>query len=313
MENIPAVLGEDVMSSLVLNGDISKLNPAQKMSYYNSLCARIGLDPVTQPFQLIKLQGKEVMYATKGATQQLAKTYNISFEQKGREIISDVLVVTVKATMKDGRYTDEEGAVSIAGLKGEPLANAMMKASTKAKRRAVLSLLGLGMLDESELDTLPQAVKVEIHQPPQRKSATDHPTIEELEMKRQKKAAEYAKTNPVGNMAPPPATNAPAKPQAPATGVKTATGFVAKQNEPNKGGYVTFEIENYLQEDGRFQMRFATNDTGIVKTIAKKHAAGEKVCLEYKSVPWKKGDKSGMNYEITDVIQIQEQKEELPF
>ena len=42
------------------------------------------------------------------------------------------------------------GAVSIKGLQGENLANALMKAETKAKRRVTLSLAGLGWLDETE-------------------------------------------------------------------------------------------------------------------------------------------------------------------
>jgi hypothetical protein len=42
----------------------------------------------------------------------------------------------------------------VKGLAGESLCNALMKASTKAKRRAVLAVCGLGMLDESELDTV---------------------------------------------------------------------------------------------------------------------------------------------------------------
>ena len=44
-----------------------------------------------------------------------------------------------------------KGAVNINGLKGEALANAMMKAETKAKRRATLSLCGLGLMDELEV------------------------------------------------------------------------------------------------------------------------------------------------------------------
>jgi hypothetical protein len=42
--------------------------------------------------------------------------------------------------------------VSIKGLSGEALANATMKAETKAKRRLTLSLVGLGFLDESEIE-----------------------------------------------------------------------------------------------------------------------------------------------------------------
>jgi len=40
---------------------------------------------------------------------------------------------------------------------GEALANALMKASTKAKRRLTLSLCGLGFLDETEVGTIPGA------------------------------------------------------------------------------------------------------------------------------------------------------------
>jgi hypothetical protein len=48
-----------------------------------------------------------------------------------------------------------KGAVNINGLRGEALANALMKAETKAKRRATLSLCGLGMLDETEVSDIP--------------------------------------------------------------------------------------------------------------------------------------------------------------
>ena len=37
-----------------------------------------------------------------------------------------------------------------------------MKAKTKAKRRVTLSICGLGILDESEADTMPGAVTVDV-------------------------------------------------------------------------------------------------------------------------------------------------------
>jgi hypothetical protein len=149
-------LSAEVVSSLVLNGDVSKMTPEQKVQYYTSLCDRIGLDPATQPFKLLRLNGKEILYADKGATQQLSKNHNISHEVTRKESVGDVYVVTVRAKMGD-RFTDEDGAVTIGGLKGDALANALMKAVTKAKRRAVLALMGLGMLDESEVETIPGA------------------------------------------------------------------------------------------------------------------------------------------------------------
>ena len=57
--------------------------------------------------------------------------------------------------MANGRQTQDIGAVPVAGLRGEELANAYMRAITKAKRRSTLSLCGLGdVLDVSELDTI---------------------------------------------------------------------------------------------------------------------------------------------------------------
>jgi hypothetical protein len=53
------------------------------------------------------------------------------------------------------------GAVSIAGLKGDALVNATLKAITKAKRRVTLSICGLGMLDETEIDTIQDAKVVD--------------------------------------------------------------------------------------------------------------------------------------------------------
>jgi hypothetical protein len=139
----------------------------------------------------------------------------------------------------------------------------------------------------------------------QRASASE-PTKDELtalEEQRKAKAAQYAKDNP-------PATDTKEKPagkeHTPADGIKTATSFVTKINEPNKGGYVTVELDNFMQDDGRFAMRFATKDTGFIETITAKQSAGEKVSIEYKSVPWSKGGKSGMNYKITDIVSVQE-------
>jgi hypothetical protein len=56
--------------------------------------------------------------------------------------------------LPNGRQDESIGAVNIAGLKGENRANAMMKAETKAKRRVTLSICGLGLLDETEVETV---------------------------------------------------------------------------------------------------------------------------------------------------------------
>jgi hypothetical protein len=124
----------------------------------------MGLDPYTKPFDLLRLNGKEVLYCTRSGTQQLNKLHKVSHLITSRDTNTDagVYIVTSKASLPDGRCTESLGAVNIQGLKGEAYANAIMKAETKAKRRATLDLLGLGVLDESEAESIPNASKVAI-------------------------------------------------------------------------------------------------------------------------------------------------------
>lgn len=145
------------MSQLVLHGDISKLNPAQKVEYYVALCQRVGLDPATQPFRILKMQGKEVVYCDRGGAAQLNQLHKVSHDIVMRENVAGCYVVTAVATLPTGRHETSIGAVPIDNLKGEALCNAMMKCETKAKRRSTLDLLGLGMLDESEVGSIPDA------------------------------------------------------------------------------------------------------------------------------------------------------------
>lgn len=143
---------QDVITSLVLNGDLSKMNEVQKVDYYNSFCRHLKLNPLTQPFQIINMKGKLVMYARKDATDQLRKIYGVSVTDVVKEEVSGIYMVTVKGKDKSGREDAAIGAVTINGLQGEALANAIMKAETKAKRRFTLSICGLGILDETEVE-----------------------------------------------------------------------------------------------------------------------------------------------------------------
>jgi hypothetical protein len=125
----------------------------------------MGLDPFTKPFDILRLNGKEVLYCTRSGTQQLNKLHKVSHLITSRDTNAEagVYIVTSKASLPDGRCTESIGAVNIAGLKGEMYANAIMKAETKAKRRATLDLLGLGVLDESEAESIPNATKFELN------------------------------------------------------------------------------------------------------------------------------------------------------
>ena len=174
----PAPLDSAIIASVVLNGDLAQLNPQQKVSYYNALCERIGLDPATQPFKLLNLKGREILYADKSAAQQLNRLYKISHEVLKNETIDDVYMVTVRASNADG-FQDEYGAVTINGKKGDDLANALMKAITKSKRRATLSLCGLSMMDETELDTLPEPTSLPLPKAPSSPIGEENKAISE--------------------------------------------------------------------------------------------------------------------------------------
>lgn len=156
-------ISAEIINSLILTGDLSGLKPAQQTQYYNAVCKSLDINPLTQPFAIITYQNKKVLYATKGCTQQLAGSRLINTEVKNRETKDTVYIVSVRATDSKGRFTDEDGVVSIVGLKGVELANAMMKATTKAKRRAVLALCGLGIPDESEIEETQPRESVEIN------------------------------------------------------------------------------------------------------------------------------------------------------
>lgn len=145
----------DIIESAIVRGDLSELSASERTAYYLKVCESVGLNPLTKPFEFIKLNGREVLYTTRSATDQLRAIHGVSVRITARERMDDVYVVTASATNRDGRIDESTGAVVVGNLKGEALANALMKAETKAKRRVTLCICGLGMLDESELDTLP--------------------------------------------------------------------------------------------------------------------------------------------------------------
>ena len=145
-----------IISSVILSGDLSKLSATDKVQYFNGYCERLGLDPFTQPFQILRLNGKEILYLTRAGAQQLNKLHSVSHEIVSRNIheAASTYEVIARASLPDGRHTESIGAVTIANLKGEAYCNALMKAETKAKRRATLDLLGLGLLDETEVASI---------------------------------------------------------------------------------------------------------------------------------------------------------------
>jgi hypothetical protein len=176
--NNPAVVLAADIEKVLLDGDLKVLTPDQRISYYNAVCASLSLNPLTKPFAYLHLNGKTVLYALKDCAEQLRNVRGVSLTILSREIIEGVYVVTSRAMLADGRTDEATGAVAIDGLKGEFRANAMMKAETKSKRRVTLSICGLGLLDESEIETVRGAVEISdepLALPPAKETAPPKP------------------------------------------------------------------------------------------------------------------------------------------
>lgn len=139
---------------VLIQGDLAPLTPDERVMYYHRVCESIGVNPMTKPFEYITLNGKLTLYARKDCTDQLRARDKVSIHDLKSQQVGDVYIVTALARNQEGREDAATGAVSIKGKFGDDLANAMMKAETKAKRRVTLSLCGLGMLDETELETI---------------------------------------------------------------------------------------------------------------------------------------------------------------
>ena len=197
--NLPAekpAFDLSVMEKVVIQGDLSKLNPQERLVYYTKVCESLGLNPLTKPFDYLQLDGKLVLYAKRDCTDQLRKIHGISITITNRERIGDVYCVTARAAMPDGRTDEAIGVVSllkketvwdemrqrnvptgnIVPLAPDELANALMKAETKAKRRVTLSIAGLGMMDESEIETVEGAQRIIIEDVPVNESGSNHET-----------------------------------------------------------------------------------------------------------------------------------------
>lgn len=146
---------DPVITSIVQHGDLSGLTPEERAVHYVKVCETLGLNPHAHPFAYLRLNGKEILYATRGATDQLAAIHKLN-----REIIDGPRVIDLagtklvyavcRATMPGGRFETATATVPLI----DPV-NVLMKSETKAKRRATLSILGLSLLDEMELETIP--------------------------------------------------------------------------------------------------------------------------------------------------------------
>jgi hypothetical protein len=179
-----------IVERVLLGGDLSQLTDQQRVAYYMEVCQSLNLNPLTRPFDYLLLDdskgGKKlVLYARKDCADQLRDNNGISVTRLERERMGETYIVTAYGRNAQGREDSATGVVALerengewktsangkryfvgdgtwTTLRGDALANALMKAETKAKRRLTLSLCGLGMADESEIETIPGAQPVTV-------------------------------------------------------------------------------------------------------------------------------------------------------
>jgi hypothetical protein len=177
LDYLPHSIDPKAVEQALLIGDLSQMSDEVRIAYYIATCRSVGLNPLTKPFQALKGDdGKISLYPDKGCAEQLRKLHRVSVKVVGRELLDDLYIVTVRASMPDGREEEAQGVVPIAKAKGTweqskegrryfrpavdadgrevtlPLsvterATAMMRCETKAKRRVTLAICGLGMPD----------------------------------------------------------------------------------------------------------------------------------------------------------------------
>lgn len=181
----------------LIKNDLSSLKPHERLDLYNKTCSSLGLNPLTSPFGYVEFRGGKLsFYALKNCTDQLRQIHNISIEITSKSKVDDLYVVCAKASHASGRVDEDMGAVSITNLKGEALANAMLKAITKAKRRVTLSICGLGMLDETEVESIQDASIKNIDELTKEKDITPKQIIEPKKEDPKKEIKNYADNLP---------------------------------------------------------------------------------------------------------------------
>lgn len=142
------------IETALVTGDLSRLTSGERVTYYMETCKSLKLNPLTKPFAYVTLNGTMTLYALKGATDQLRRVNGVSITKVDIQTTDTHVVVTVTGSDISGRTDVEIGMVAKSDMRGD-LANVTMKAITKAKRRLTLALCGLGMLDETEVETVP--------------------------------------------------------------------------------------------------------------------------------------------------------------
>jgi len=168
-ESLAVSVSQAIENTLII-GDLKSLTSEQRVEYAKAFAKSLGINILTRPFDYILFrefdggpERLELYLNAKGAA-QLRKIHRISTVPGTlkQEFLNDHCITRVDVRDGWGGTDTATGSVTLWKIKngqridlaGREWDNAIMKCETKAKRRATLSICGLAMLDESQLDTM---------------------------------------------------------------------------------------------------------------------------------------------------------------
>lgn len=172
-ENILSTVTEDQYLKILTSGQYANLTLGQQAAFLFQHAVRKGMDPWRQPYQFIPDgKGGLKLYATKEAGLQKKEQegwrcvikYRGALRLKWTYVVADNKVVEVPSEFdnaiyevevdvvdRDGKVLETELGVTELGNKaGMDRQNTILRAVTKAKRRAILAAAGISENDESE-------------------------------------------------------------------------------------------------------------------------------------------------------------------
>jgi hypothetical protein len=160
-------VGTSIAERLVVNNDLSRLNPQERLQWYQAKCRIYGLDWRLAPFDYLALKTGLKLYLNALGADMLRKSQKISITEAHWEFIEALCVATVVGQTPDGRVDREIGVVSLRGVPPDGLADLPMKALTKAKRRLVISMGAMGTDEDIEMGNPPAHLipAKELHEP----------------------------------------------------------------------------------------------------------------------------------------------------
>jgi hypothetical protein len=136
---------------------VHTLTAIERRDFYRWQCDRLGLDPYSFPFDYLETKDNRlILYPNQRATDQLRKNRGLSMRIVEREILDDLAIITAECFDQEGRTTQAIGTAEMTDKYGKPLvgqskAQAIMKADTRARRRATLAACGLDSEVEGRL------------------------------------------------------------------------------------------------------------------------------------------------------------------